>query len=120
MKQLLAAIALVGLIGCVPQLPDVPEIPSVEIPEVEVPTTPPFPIAPGTAPQSRPAPSDAPAFDIDWSSNTVRSTCIAGFVETSDGVGTIDIYIQSEWSPEIQSIPGVSTASIPELELEAC
>ena len=113
MKQILAAIALLGVVGCVPQLPKVPEIPSVEIPEVEVPTT--FPIAPGTAPQSRPAPSDTPAFDIGF-----KTMCIAGFVETSPGVGTIDIYAPTKWSPQVQSIPDVGVSVIPELELDPC
>ena len=46
--------------------------------------------------------------------------CIAGFVETSPGVGTIDIYAPTKWSPQVQSIPDVGTSVIPELELDPC
>ena len=44
--------------------------------------------------------------------------CIAGLVETSPGIGTVDIWSDTKSSPKIQSIPGVS---IPlELELPTC
>ena len=46
------------------------------------------------------------------------SMCIAGMVETSPGIGTIDIYSDTEFSPKIQSIPGVSIDL--ELELPTC
>lgn len=46
------------------------------------------------------------------------SVCIAGLVETSPGIGTIDIYFDTELSPKIQSIPGVSIDL--ELELPTC
>ena len=116
MKHIIAAIALLGVVGCVPQLPKVPEIPEVEIPEVEipeveVPTTLPFPTAPESAFPSVPAVTDLSAS---------KSMCIAGFVETSTGIGAIDIYAPSKWSPQVQSIPGVSTAVIPELDLDPC
>ena len=111
MKHILIAIATLGVVGCVPQLPKVPEIPEVEIPEVEVPTTLPFPTAPESAFPSVPAVPDLSAS---------KSMCIAGFVETSTGIGAIDIYAPSKWSPQVQSIPGVSTAVIPELDLDPC
>ena len=44
--------------------------------------------------------------------------CIAGMVETSPGIGTIDIYSDTEFSPKIQSIPEVSIDL--ELELPTC
>ena len=47
-----------------------------------------------------------------------NSMCIAGMVETSPGIGTIDIYFDTEFSPKIQSIPGVSIDL--ELELPTC
>ena len=47
-------------------------------------------------------------------------TCIAGFVETSEGVGTLDLYTPSKYSEKLQSIPDVRTVIIPELELEPC
>ena len=43
--------------------------------------------------------------------------CIAGMVETSPGIGTIDIYTDSV-SPNIQTIPGVSIDL--DLELPTC
>ena len=47
-----------------------------------------------------------------------HSMCIAGLVETSPGKGTVDIWTDTEFSPKIQSIQGVS---IPlELELPTC
>ena len=44
--------------------------------------------------------------------------CIAGMVETSPGLGTIDIFADTEFSPKIQSIPEVSIDL--ELELPTC
>ena len=44
--------------------------------------------------------------------------CIAGLVETSPGKGTIDIWTDTEFSPKLQSIPGVSIPT--ELELPTC
>ena len=44
--------------------------------------------------------------------------CIAGLVETSPGKGTVDIWTDTEFSPKIQSIPGVSLPL--ELELPTC
>ena len=99
MKQLLAVAALFGLIGCVPQIPDIPEIEAPEIPELEVPTTLPAPI-----------PGD-PSF---------KNMCIAGFVETSPGKGTLDIYSPTEWSNDIQSIADVSVSTVNELDLLPC
>ena len=34
--------------------------------------------------------------------------CVAGFVETSPGKGTLDIFFPSDFSPDVQSIEGVS------------
>ena len=34
--------------------------------------------------------------------------CVAGFVEDSPGKGTLDIFYANNYSPDIQSIPGVS------------
>ena len=49
---------------------------------------------------------------------TTLDMCIAGLVETSPGKGTVDIWTDTEFSPKIQSIQGVS---IPlELELPTC
>jgi len=47
-----------------------------------------------------------------------HSMCIAGMVETSPGIGTIDIYADTEFSPKIQSIPDVSIDL--ELDLPTC
>ena len=46
------------------------------------------------------------------------SMCIAGFVETSPGIGTIDIFADTKFSPQIQSISGVSMDL--KLELPTC
>ena len=100
--KFLLAFALLGLVGCVPKLPNIPEIPEVEIPEVEVPSV------------------EVPNVELPTTLPSFKSMCIAGFVETSPGVGTVDIYAPTEWSPKIQSIPGVRTAVIPELELDPC
>lgn len=35
-------------------------------------------------------------------------SCVAGYVETSPGKGTIDIYFPSNVAPDVQSIPDVS------------
>ena len=91
-------------VGClaIPKLPDVPEIPEVpevSVPELEVPTTLPAPI-----------PGD-PSF---------KNMCIAGFVETSPGKGTLDIYSPTEWSNDIQSIADVSVSTVNELDLLPC
>ena len=102
MKHFLTTIALLGVVGCVPQLPKVPEIPSVDIPEVEVPNV------------------EVPTVELPTTLPSFKSMCIAGFVETSPGVGTIDIYAPSKWSPQIQSIPDVGVSVIPELELDPC
>ena len=99
MKQLLAVVAFFGLVGCVPQIPDIPEIKAPKIPELEVPTVLPAPI-----------PGD-PAF---------KNMCIAGFVETSPGKGTLDIYSPTEWSNDIQSIADVSVSTVNELDLLPC
>ena len=34
--------------------------------------------------------------------------CVAGFVETSPGKGTLDIFFPSDFSPDVQSIEDVS------------
>ena len=34
--------------------------------------------------------------------------CVAGFVETSPGKGTLDIFFPSDFSPNVQSIEDVS------------
>ena len=34
--------------------------------------------------------------------------CVAGYVETSPGKGTLDIYFPSDVAPNVQSIPDVS------------
>ena len=34
--------------------------------------------------------------------------CVAGFVEDSPGKGTLDIFFPSDFSPDVQSIEGVS------------
>ena len=34
--------------------------------------------------------------------------CVAGYVETSPGKGTLDIYFPSDVAPDVQSIPDVS------------
>lgn len=107
MKQFLTTIALLGIVGCVPQLPKVPEIPSVDIPEVEVPNV----EVPNVEVPTVELPTTLPSF---------KSMCIAGFVETSPGVGTVDIYAPTKWSPQIQSISGVGVSVIPELELDPC
>ena len=121
MKNIIVAITLLGVAGCLPQLPklpevpDIPEVPDVKIPEIEAPTTLPFPTAPETAPLSQPAFSAAPVSDTRF-----NKTCIAGFVETGPNVGTVDIYSPSKWSPNIQSISGISKEFLAELELESC
>lgn len=46
------------------------------------------------------------------------SMCIAGMVETSPGIATIDIFADREFSPKIQTIPGVSTDL--KLDLPTC
>ena len=102
MKQVLAAIALLGVVGCVPQLPEVPEIPSVEIPDVEVPNV------------------EVPTVELPTTLPSFKTMCIAGFVETSAGVGTIDIYAPTKWSPQVQSIPDVGVSVIPGLKLDPC
>lgn len=44
--------------------------------------------------------------------------CIADLVETSPGIGTIDIWTDTEFSPKLQSIPGVSMDTDWNLKLE--
>lgn len=107
MKQFLTTIALLGVVGCVPQLPKVPEIPSVDIPELEVPNV----EVPNVEVPTVELPTTLPSF---------KSMCIAGFVETSPSVGTVDIYAPTKWSPQIQSISDVGVSVIPELELDPC
>ena len=51
---------------------------------------------------------------------TLSETCIAGFVETSNGVGTLDLYAPCSNCEDVQTIPDVSTDIIPELDLEPC
>ena len=48
--------------------------------------------------------------------------CVAGFVETSPGKGTLDIFFASEYAPDVQSIEGVSIEVAEELtqELGVC
>ena len=103
MKKIIAALALLGLVGCLPQIPEIPEveIPEVEVPDVKLPST-------LTTPPSVSAP------------NSFKSMCIAGFVEVQPSVGTIDIYANTEFSPQIQSISGVRSATVSELELDPC
>ena len=36
------------------------------------------------------------------------AACVAGFVETSPGKGTLDIFFPSDFSPDVQSIEDVS------------
>ena len=45
------------------------------------------------------------------SENTLQNSgesCVAGYVETSPGKGTLDIYFPSDVAPDVQSIPDVS------------
>ena len=44
--------------------------------------------------------------------------CVAGFVETTPGAGTLDIYFPSEFSPPVQSIEGVSIEVAQEISNE--
>lgn len=113
MKSILTAIALLGVSGCLPQLPKVPEIPSVEIPEVEVPTT--ILKVPENSFQSFSSFSKKSGSDTEF-----ITTCIAGFVETSPGVGTIYIAKPSMRSFEIESISNVKVSVVPEFKLDPC
>lgn len=45
------------------------------------------------------------------SENTLQNSgesCVAGYVETSPGKGTLDIFVPSAFEPDVQSIPNVS------------
>jgi len=42
------------------------------------------------------------------SSTKSSESCVAGFVETSPGKGTLDIYFPTDFAPDVQSIPDVS------------
>ena len=44
--------------------------------------------------------------------------CVAGYVETSPGKGTLDIYYPSDYAPDIQSIEDVSIEVAEEITAE--
>ena len=112
MKKLIAAVAFLGLVGCVPKLPDIPEITAPEIPEVPEIAVPEIAVPELEVPTTLPAPIPGdPSF---------KNMCIAGFVETSPGKGTLDIYSPTEWSNDIQSIADVSVSTVNELDLLPC
>ena len=56
--------------------------------------------------------SCTPKIKTDVASSVISDepdqSCVAGYVETSPGKGTLDIYFPSDFSPNIQSIEGVS------------
>ena len=113
MKKFLLLLSLTSLVGCMPQLPsipEVPEIPEVEIPEVEVPTT--FPtIAPEPALPSPPVSTGSTAF----------KSCVAGYVQTGPGTGTLDIYTPiTHRDSVVQSIDGISPEFMETYEMEPC
>ena len=110
MKKFLLLLSLTSLVGCMPQLPSIPEVPDVEIPEVEVPTT--FPtIAPETALPSTPASTEL----------TVFKSCVAGYVQTGPGTGTLDIYTPFTHRESIvQSIEGISPEFMETYEMDPC
>lgn len=45
---------------------------------------------------------------VETASEKTSEACVAGYVETSPGKGTLDIYFPSGFSPDVQSIPDVS------------
>ena len=110
MKKFLLLLPLTSLVGCMPQLPSIPEVPDVDIPEVEVPTT--FPtIAPETALPSTPASTEL----------TVFKSCVAGYVQTGPGTGTLDIYTPFTHRDSIvQSIEGISPEFMETYEMDPC
>ena len=110
MKKFLLLLSLTSLVGCMPQLPSIPEVPDVDIPEVEVPTT--FPtIAPETALPSTPASTEL----------TVFKSCVAGYVQTGPGTGTLDIYTPFTHRDSIvQSIEGISPEFMETYEMDPC
>ena len=46
--------------------------------------------------------------NVETTSEKPGEACVAGYVETSPGKGTLDIYFPSEFSPDVQSIADVS------------
>ena len=46
--------------------------------------------------------------NVETTSEKPGEACVAGYVETSPGKGTLDIYFPSDFSPDVQSIPDVS------------
>ena len=45
-------------------------------------------------------------------------SCVAGFVETSPGKGTLDIYFPSDFAPDVQSIENVSIEVAEEVSIQ--
>ena len=112
MKKFLLLLAMTALVGCslIPKIPEIPEVPEVEIPEVEVPTT--FPtIAPETVLPSTPVNTGSTAF----------KSCVAGYVQTGPGTGTLDIYTPfTHRDSVVQSIEGISPEFMETYEMEPC
>ena len=67
-----------------------------------------------------------PKINTDVASSVISDepdqSCVAGYVETSPGKGTLDIYFPTDFSPNIQSIEGVSIEVAKEVteELGTC
>ena len=50
--------------------------------------------------------------------DTPRESCVAGYVETSPGKGTLDIFFPTEFSPDVQSIENVSIEVAEEVSIQ--
>ena len=55
---------------------------------------------------------------VETTSEKSSGMCVAGFVEDTPGAGTLDIYFPSEFSPDVQSIEGVSIEIAREIAVE--
>ena len=70
--------------------------------------------------------SCTPKINTDVASSVISDepfeACVAGYVETSPGKGTLDIYFPTDFSPNIQSFEGVRIKVATEIteELGTC